>query len=211
MGVARSVTVASAGQDADGRAATRQQILAATRRLLAQGEAFARLSVQRIVDAAGVSRATFYLHFRTKRELIAALAQSETGEWRNVAAPFLDDVGADRAALADSLAQLLTLWREHRAVLAGIIELAEYDADTRAAWRDTIHGIAAVISASLRLRRPEMAADDVESLGRLIAWSGERFLHQEAGAQPCQRDRQLVESLTEMIWRLCQRQPAGDS
>ncbi len=88
MSPARSITV-SKSPEGDRRAQTRRHVLDATRELLATGEAFATLSIQRIVEKAGVSRATFYLHFRSKRELIAALAQMETSQWRQIAAPFL--------------------------------------------------------------------------------------------------------------------------
>lgn len=201
MSAPRSFTVSPPGEP-DRRAATRQQILAATRSLLAQDEVFARLSIQRIVAAAGVARATFYLHFRSKRELIAALAESETGAWVEVAGPFLQNPLASREQLELTVTQLLAQWREHQAVLAGIIELAAYDEETRQVWRDLIGGIAATIAEGIGLRRPDLPADVVRQLGQLIAWAGERYLHQEAGQPQSERDRLIVASLTELMWRL---------
>lgn len=203
MNAARSVTV-SRSAEIDRRAHTRQQILDATRRLLALGEAFARLSIHRIVNEAGISRATFYLHFRSKRDLIAALGRTETGEWVMIAAPFLSNPKANRKVLKHAIEQLIATWRLHSAVLTGIIEHAEYDEETRFGWRDTIHEIARAVGESIRQRRPRLSAEQAEQRGRLLVWAGERYLHQQTRELSSDSDHLLVESLTDMIWRVMQ-------
>ncbi|MEU6203817.1 helix-turn-helix domain-containing protein, partial [Micromonospora musae] len=50
----------------DRRLSVEAQILAATERLLAEGESFTELGVQRIAREAGVARSTFYMHFADK-------------------------------------------------------------------------------------------------------------------------------------------------
>lgn len=201
MNSVRSVTIGKS-PESDRRGQTRQQILGATRRLLAQGEAFAKLSIQRIVDEAGVSRATFYLHFRSKRELIAALGRTETSEWEKISSPFLMNPKANRKVFERAVKQLIVAWRRHHAVLAGIIELAEYDEETRYGWRDTIHEIARGVGQALQKRQPQLSADQAEHLGRLIVWAGERYLHQEA-RDPCPDGNDLiVHSLTNLVWKL---------
>lgn len=201
MSPARSITV-SKSPEGDRRAQTRRHVLDATRELLATGEAFATLSIQRIVEKAGVSRATFYLHFRSKRELIAALAQMETSQWRQIAAPFLMNPNATRKVLQRAVAELLVVWRRHHAVIAGIIELAEYDEETREGWRDTVHEIARVVGQAIHQRRPKLSADQAEQIGRLIVWAGERFLHQETRDSNEETDKLRVDSLADMIWRV---------
>ena len=201
MSDGRSVTV-TAQRDAERRAQTRQQLLAATRELLAGGEALAKLSIQRIVTEVGISRATFYLHFRSKKELMAALAASETAEWAEIAGPVLLDTSAGKEQVAQAVTGILALWRKHRGVLAGIIEMAEYDEEARQAWRETIWGIARVIGEALRARRPTLSAAEAEQLGRLLAWAGERYLHQEVGEEVLQHDALLVGSFTELVWKL---------
>lgn len=201
MSDARSVTI-SAGNEADRRAQTRQQILEATRGLLAGGEAFAKLSIQRIVAAAGISRATFYLHFRTKRELIGQLAAQETEEWTTIAAPFLGHVQADRDVLAEAMAGAVRAWGEHVAVLSAIIELAEYDGETRKGWHDTLGGIAALVGQGIAERRPELTAAEAQQLGEIVVWSVERVLHQQFRERPSGEVGLLVWGLTELVWKL---------
>ena len=210
MSGSRSVTLPATATP-DRRAQTNQQILNATRDLLAGGEPLARLSIQRIVEAAGVSRATFYLHFRTKRDLMSALAQQETREWSAIAMPFLANLSANRLALEQAVMQAVQTWRVHSAVLSGVIELAEYDEDTRSAWNDTIGTIAQTIAAGIRLRRPELTRQQADQLGLLIAWSGERLFHQQAREPSSDDDQLLVWSLVEMIWSVMKgrRRPTG--
>jgi len=199
MKATRSVTLATR-DGKDRRARTTQQILDATRDLLAGGEPLARLSINRIVAAAGVSRATFYLHFRTKRDLMAALAGEETQQWTAIVESFLGNPKADRSVLERAVAEAAEAWRTHRAVLSGFIELAEYDKDTRCAWKETVHTIGQSIATAIQQRRPTLSAAEAQQLGRLIAWAGERILHQEAESTPRESDRLLNWSLTEMIW-----------
>jgi AcrR family transcriptional regulator len=185
-----------------GRSRTQESILEATRQLLSRGEAFAKLSIHRIVEEAGISRATFYLHFRTKKELIAALAQKETEAWFSIASTFLGDVGSDRVFLELTLSRVLDAWRMHRPVLSGIIELAEYDTDTREAWRDTIHRVAASLAMSIAISRPNLTNAQADQLARLITWAGERILHQEAENPSDEKDSLLIWSMAELMWRL---------
>jgi len=58
----------------DRRRAVEGQVFEAVGRLLAEGESFTELSVQRILDAADVARSTFYAHFRDKSDLLQRFA-----------------------------------------------------------------------------------------------------------------------------------------
>jgi AcrR family transcriptional regulator len=54
---------------------TRQAVLAAAERLLAERR-LDELTVVELIQEAGVSRASFYVHFECKQAAVAALAQS---------------------------------------------------------------------------------------------------------------------------------------
>src|SRR3954467_14814620 len=117
------------------RAETEQRILDGTIKLLDAGASLAGLSVNRIVEASGVSRATFYLHFADKRQLVQRLGETELVAFQSVIGTFLADPKAVRAGLAPTVEALVTLWRSHAGVLSSLIELSEYDADSREAWQ----------------------------------------------------------------------------
>lgn len=185
------------------RDATEQRILDATRELLQQGESLAGLSVTRIVKAAGVSRATFYLHFSDKRALIARLAELRLNEFGEITDPFVGRTDAGRDELEQVVRALIESWRRQAGVLSGLIELAEYDDAAREAWRASVLGTGEVIAKGVRTFRADLTHAQTEALGELIAWMGERVCHQMVGTRSTDaRADRAAEALTEAVWRI---------
>lgn len=197
-------TVEVPATDSATRLRNRNRLLDATAGLLSAGEPLKRLSISRIVDSAGMSRAAFYLHFRSKETLIRALAEREISSWIAFATPTLDRSTVSRTALRKLAVRIIEVYRAHSGVLSGIIELAEYDEETRRAWRETMHSIAERFEAALRLWRPELPEAEAAILARVIAWAGERFLHQEVRDAGTDHDELLTGALTELVWKLAQ-------
>mgnify|MGYP000085428387 CR=1 FL=1 len=185
------------------RDATEQRILDGTTRLLDGGASLAGLSINRIAEESGVSRATFYLHFGDKRALIARLAETELRAFESVTDPFIDDPNAGREKLADVMRKLAGVWRDHAGVLSSLIELAEYDADSREQWQTIVQAVAANLAPAIRARRTDLDEAQVITLSEVIAWTGERSMHQMIGREASQQqiDR-VAEGLTEAIWRI---------
>jgi AcrR family transcriptional regulator len=184
------------------RDATESKILDATKALLDGGASLAGLSVNRIVEQAGVSRATFYLHFSDKRGLIAKLAETELAEFAQVMDPFLDAPGAGREELATMVSGLVELWRDHAGVLSSLIELAEYDSDARETWRAIIVAIADRIAIAIEARRKDLSAEQVQTLAEVTAWMGERTCHQMIGRDSTDpAAARVTEALTDAVWR----------
>lgn len=206
----RSFTVqASSGQRR--REATQQKIVDALHRLLESGSAMAALSVDRIAAEAGVSRSTFYLHFPDKRNLIARLAEQELSEWREISMPLLADPHAGREMLARIVGEVIGAWRAHAAVVSGIIELSEYDAEAREAWAAAIDSIALGVAAHLRMRWQgrDPLADDAETVARAVCWMIERVCHQMLRTPDADAERRVAAVLTESIWRIIEPTAAG--
>jgi len=184
------------------RDATESKILEATNVLLDGGASLAGLSVNRIAEQAGVSRATFYLHFSDKRGLIARLAETELAEFTQVMDPFLEQPGAGRDELALMVDGLVDLWRAHAGVLSSLIELAEYDSDARETWRAIIGAIADRIEIAVKDRRTDLSAQQSRALAEAISWTGERVCHQMIGRDSTKADgKRAADALTEMVWR----------
>jgi AcrR family transcriptional regulator len=185
------------------RAETEQRILDGTIELLDAGASLAGLSVNRIVDASGVSRATFYLHFADKRQLVQRLGETELFAFQRVTAGFLADPRAGRDELAQTFDELVALWRSHAGVLSSLIEMAEYDADSREAWQAIVRAVAVSIAPALRERRPELDEPMVLTLSEILAWTGERAMHQMVGRDATDAQaRRVAEGLTETVWRV---------
>jgi AcrR family transcriptional regulator len=193
-----------AGQDR--RAATRDRILVAARALLAAGEPMAVTTVAQVAKRAGVSRATFYLHFVDKRELLDALAQDLFEQWTPITGPLLAKPDPSADELATVVEAVVAAWREHVGTLAGLIEVAEYDADARRSWTATIDGVADTIAQWLALVRTDLSPAEAGLLARVIAWGAERSLHQLMTEDPA-ADPALAAALTELVSSVAARRP----
>lgn len=208
MTTARAFTVqARAGRRR--REATQEKILAAFRELLETGSPVAAMSVDRICEAAGVSRSTFYAHFPDKTELIARLAAEDSEPWMALAEPVLADPASGREDVERVIRTLVANWRAHAVVGAAIIELAEYDAAARDAWRATIAGMAQTVADHLRLRWAGRESEhaDPDIVAEVLAWMVERCCHKMLPADEPAGDERAIAALTEVVWRVLE--PGG--
>lgn len=207
MTTRRAVTVQQrVGEDR--RGVTRARILAAARELLAAGEPMAVMTVARVAQVAGVSRATFYLHFPDKHELIDALARDLFARWSPIVGPLLDEPVPTREQVRGVVDAVVVAWREHAGTISGLIEVAEYDADARRSWRAAISDVASTIGQWLTTVRPDLDADRVALLAQVVAWGAERSLHQLLTDDPSS-DGAVADALTELVWSLALRPQDG--
>ena len=191
------------------RESTANDILAATKRLLAAGTPVAGLSVERIVTEAGTARATFYLHFKDKQDVIARLAAEEVAWREEIGAEALAQPDLERATLDRMLADIVHRWVADHAVLAAIIELAEYDARMGEIWRSAMRQVAEKAAAQFQARwagQPD-APSDPATIAEIFTWMFERSCHQIL-ADPS-REQAVASSMAEIVWRVLDYQPHG--
>ncbi|MDT7635576.1 MAG: hypothetical protein QOI50_7506 [Pseudonocardiales bacterium] len=184
------------------RAATRHALLDATKDLLADGTTFAALKVEHIVEQAGMSRATFYLHFRDKSELVAALAADQVA-WRDeIGAEALADPTLKRETLSAMITNIVARWAENRAVLSAIIEVAEYDPAMADTWRSAMHEVADKSAQQFRARWAGRSdgPHDPDTVAEIFTWMFERSCHQIL--RDPTRQATVAESIEEIIWRV---------
>jgi len=198
----RPDTIAAQDAETATRLRNRNRILDGLSELLESGERMTKLSAGRIAEAAGLSRAAFYLHFKSKPEVIAALVEREIQPWTEQTAPLLQSDSINRDQVREVITALFSVYRANQGAVAGIIETAEYDDETHQIWRQTLAEIAARFQQTIAHRRPGLAEAQVVELARLLVWSGERYLHQEVGRAPADTDEQKIWALTELAWKL---------
>jgi TetR/AcrR family transcriptional regulator, ethionamide resistance regulator len=194
------------------RAEIEQQLLEATERLMSEGNAFTELSVDRLATAAGISRATFYIYFEDKRQLLLELLRESTAELGDAAAMWWDV--AERRNRDDarrSIRQVIAVYRKHQAVLTAAVEMAGYDpvvAETHRAIVDGVSGQAtAAMDRAVAAGAPAPARTWEASCA--LTWMIERTCHQMVRFSPPESDDAIAEALTEIVWRTWYLEPAS--
>jgi TetR/AcrR family transcriptional regulator, ethionamide resistance regulator len=181
-----------------------RQLLDATERLMRDGASFTELSVDRLSTEAGISRASFYIYFEDKGDLLRRLAGQVFGDlaedaerWWSVA--WRHNPEDVRAAMAAIIAS----YRRHQPVLVALNEMAAYDPLVAATYRDLLTGISARLTQVIEdgqadgsIRRELPAA----TTASVLSWMVERACQQNLPTQPAAYDVELATTLTEIVW-----------
>jgi AcrR family transcriptional regulator len=183
------------------RQASAERILAAARQLLAEGGPVAKLSVDRIIAEAGVSRATFYACFPDKHAVVGRLAARALSWREQVPAEVLADPHGARAQVDELMRTIVAHWRVNRPVLAALIELAEHEPAMREPWRAAISQIADQTADQLQVRWADHPGrpPNIPAIATAFTWMFERCCHQlvtdDASADS------VALAISEILWR----------
>ncbi len=180
-----------------------RRLLDATERLMRDGTSFTELSVDRLSTEAGISRASFYIYFEDKGQLLRRLAGEVFADlagggnrWWSVA--WRRDQGDLRAAMG----AIIETYRRHQPVLVALSEMAAYDPLTAQTYRELLDAISARLIAIIEdgqadgSIRPIPAATTASAL----TWMVERACQQNLPARSPDYDAELAVTLTEIIW-----------
>lgn len=180
------------------RQAIEADVLRATESLLAGGERFADLAVERIATEAGLSRTAFYFYFSDKRDLLMRLSEDVMSELYAAA----DEWWTGGGALAAALDRISELYRRHGPLIRAVVEVAAVDAQVGAFWRELIGRFITATQGHLESERdagrlPEGA--DPAAMAFALVWMTERSLHESIAQDDPVDPARLVESL-QRIW-----------
>jgi AcrR family transcriptional regulator len=182
----------------------RAQLLAAVESLLADGESFTELSVERLASVAGVSRSTFYVYFADKGELIRAWL-SDISSRLEVAASrwWALDAGAEWSDLRAALELVVTVYRPHATLMAAAFDASAYDPGVR----EQVETMMGRNVAGLRKHiRNGQAAGTVDAripaapTAAWLTWMAERGLAQLVNGASEAEIAGLVDGYTWIVW-----------
>jgi TetR/AcrR family transcriptional regulator, ethionamide resistance regulator len=210
-------SIAQRQGEGEARRAGRAQeaIIAATERLLRE-RPLNELTVADIIDAAGISRTSFYANFNSKTSVIAECLRRVMDQVTVAVEPFHSRSEIDpEAAIRVSLQRWLEICTAHGALLRTVSEEWPHDAELRQLWLEMLEALTAGTAKVIRGARERGQAPDgadARTLAACLMWGHERVLHValvgEARGLP--RPDSIVEPLVQMVvGGLWGRAPAG--
>jgi AcrR family transcriptional regulator len=199
-----SVTRKTQNSRAERREEIRGRLLEVVERLLADGESFTEISVERMVSEAGLSRSTFYVYFEDKGDLLRAWFARITEDLADSAGAWWSLTGvATREDLRRALSSIVHTYRPHATLMAAIYDAAAYDA----AVRELVEGMMGANAAGLRKHlRAGQAAGFVDpglppsQTAGWLTWMAERSLHQLVRSASDAELENLVDAYTGIVW-----------
>lgn len=173
--------------------------------MLASGEAYSDISVERLITAVDISRSTFYIYFDDKGELLKAIGEDVTLDLAAAGAHWFElPADADRADLRAALVPLFETYRRHRQVLQAITEAASYDANIRALHLALVERASTGLADHLRVQQAAGAVPaelDPDASARWLVWMLERGLYQLFGPSDQAAGEHLLDTLAALVWR----------
>jgi AcrR family transcriptional regulator len=203
-----SLTRKPQGKRGLGREQRREQmerrLLDATERLMHDGASFTELSVDRLSNEAGISRASFYIYFEDKGHLLRRLAGQVFGDLTEGAQRWWSVAGRhDPDDVRSAMSSIIATYRRHQAVLVALNEMAAYEPVTAETYRDLLTGISGQLTRVIEdgqadgSIRPELAAITTASA---LTWMVERACQQNLPTEPDSYDAELAATLAEIVW-----------
>ncbi|WP_395310905.1 TetR/AcrR family transcriptional regulator [Mycobacterium sp. AMU20-3851] len=178
-------------------------LLDATDRLMADGTSFTELSVDRLATEAGISRASFYIYFEDKGDLLRRLAGQVFGDLTADAATWWAVAGRrDPADVLAAMTAIVASYRRHQPVLLALNEMAGYDAHVGETYRELLTGISEQFTRVIEAGqadgsiRPGLPAATTASS---LVWMVERSCQQNLPTRPSSYDAELATTLTQII------------
>ena len=182
-----------------------EAVRAAVERLTADGTSFTELRVERIAKEAGIARSTFYLRFQDKTTLLCTLATAvghdvfaEVDDWLAAGGSGEDAL----ARLSATTATILTRWRNNRAVLLAVREVAAYSPEVRQVWDTALTRLAKAGGRRLRQdqQKDRTPAGSAERTSEIAAVMILESVARHLRIAPAHDDAEFSATLARAIW-----------
>lgn len=201
-----------AAQRPDRRAEVAERLRGAVERLLREGETYASLSIERLMNEAGLSRSTFYAYFTDKGDLLRQWSTHASDATRAAAAAWVA-LGPDvsREQLRAALRRLIGDYQPHARVTAAIYDATVYDAALATETRAVMDAHRRHLADHVRRGQDEGWIDPAllpDETAAWICWMTERVLHQLVPDADAPTVDELADGLTGILWNVLYA-PAG--
>ncbi len=193
------------------RAARRDDTLAALALAAAScidqpGSTFATLTIDRLARQAGISRASFYLYFEDKAELVRAWNRDLEEQVNTVLAQWWPTRPSSPSALRGILGRLADIFRENRAVLTAIQEMTPHDPLLRQARADSFADTCGALDRHIARGQHEGWSPDSLQPTATAAWIVSMLERVLQHVVPVHQDTMpLLDAGADIVWRTLYR------
>jgi AcrR family transcriptional regulator len=178
-----------------------REILDAAERLLRE-RPFREVTVGRIMDATGLKRPAFYVHFRDRGDVVVRILQGVTQELLDAAGAWLADEGDPGRDMLGALEATAAVYAGHGPLLRALADASVADAQTESAYRGAVEGIAEAVARRIRRGQADGTISqrlDARETARALVWMNERYLYETLGREP-PNDLAQVVAVLNGIW-----------
>ncbi|WP_432164184.1 TetR/AcrR family transcriptional regulator [Streptomyces tendae] len=211
----RPVTRRQANRYAERSAATQALVMSALERLLDSGENYSEISVQQILEEAGVSRATFYAHFHGKSAVLVRLTNDLRDSLVSLAETLdIADEGDGDVRLSVFFEEVIRIHRTRRSVIAAVAEAASYEASVSDFYTVNLESFeGAALRALLKGQALGTTTSDLDavSASRIIAWGGAQAIAHHIRVEEAGCDPVFARELARIWWYGAYRRPEARS
>jgi AcrR family transcriptional regulator len=181
----------------------RRRLLEATETLMRDGASFTELGVERLAVAAGASRATFYVYFKDKSQLLQDFAEQVLTEIADAVQQLWQQSGPSGPDdMRQAVSGVIASYRKHQQILTAVMELAHYTPEIDEVYRRLIERNATYSRDFLDRGQAAGRIRELDSAetAHVITWMVERCCYQMLRDAPPEADQRLANTLTQMIW-----------
>lgn len=171
---------------------------------LQDGESYTELSVERLINGAGISRSTFYVYFKDKGELLLALAEDVVQQLIGAAEVWWNlPPDAAEKDLEEALGGIMEVYVRHHLIWGALVDASGYDTNVRTSFRAVVEAAAAGISKHIRAGQKGgyvRTGIDPERTAAWLTWMTERGLFQQVPGASKAELAKLLKSQTDIVW-----------
>jgi AcrR family transcriptional regulator len=186
------------------RGEIRDRLRGAVEHLVGDGQSYTELSVERIVREAGISRATFYVYFEDKSDLLRALAEDFVERLLEAAAIWWTlPADATKSDLRAAMRAIFDAYLPHKLVMAAVVEVASYDARLQELFGSLLDRTITEVARHIELGLAEGFVTpglDPRRTAAWLTWMAERGLYQLVAPASEATAERLLDGITDITW-----------
>lgn len=200
----RSVTRRTQNSSDESHSGAVEKLVEAFERLLSRGESFTTISVEKLATEAGIVRATFYLHFRNKGELVSHLMKNVSKELRTAAVEALNKSAEfGRSEFQTFMRNAVEIHFRHRSAIRAMVEVSAYDPKVAKIYQEFWQTQAADTRVVLERLKSTGRAHPLAQpeIADMVTWTAERSCTQMLeDSDSIKRRHQVADMLTHVVW-----------